>query len=46
MTDRDDLLARALAAVDGDRVAGRCAALVDIPSPTGDERPLAEWIAA
>ena len=45
MTDRD-LLARALGAIDRDRVAGRCAALVDIPSPTGDERPLAEWIAS
>lgn len=38
-------LARALAAVDGDRVAELCSALVDIPSPTGDERALAAWIA-
>ncbi len=40
-----DALDRALAAVDGERVAQLCAALVDIPSPTGEEAPLAEWIA-
>jgi acetylornithine deacetylase/succinyl-diaminopimelate desuccinylase-like protein len=41
----DQLLERALGAVDRESVAARCAALVDIASPTGDERPLAEWIA-
>lgn len=39
-------LERALAAVDGERVAELCAGLVDLPSPTGEEAPLAEWIAA
>lgn len=39
-----ELLERALAEVDGDRVAELCMALVDVPSPTGRERPLAEWI--
>jgi len=36
---------KALDAVDGERVAELCAALVDIASPTGEEAPLAEWIA-
>lgn len=34
----------ALAHVDRERVAEICAGLVDIASPTGRERPLAEWI--
>jgi len=46
VTDRDALLDRALAAVDRERVASWCTGLVGIASPTGDERPLAEWIAA
>ena len=41
-----DHLERALAAVDGERVAELCAGLVDIASPTGEEAPLATWIAA
>lgn len=41
-----DVLARALDAVDRERVAALCAGLVDIASPTGSERPLAEWIVA
>jgi len=37
---------RALAAVDRERLAELCMGIVDIASPTGKERPLAEWIAA
>ncbi|MGH9138699.1 MAG: M20 family metallopeptidase [Acidimicrobiales bacterium] len=40
------MLERALAEIDRDRVADLCQALVDVPSPTGHERPLAEWIVA
>lgn len=32
--------------VDRDRLAEVCAAMVNISSPTGDERPLAAWIAS
>jgi acetylornithine deacetylase/succinyl-diaminopimelate desuccinylase-like protein len=42
----DDVLTRALAEIDRDRVAELCMAIVDVPSPTCGERPLAELIAA
>ncbi len=35
---------KALDAVDGERVAELCSALVDVASPTGEEAPLADWI--
>lgn len=44
--ERDAVLERALAAVDSERVAELCTAMVDISSPTGEEAPLAEWIVA
>lgn len=39
------LLERARAAVSDARLARRCLAMVDVPSPTGEELPLARWIA-
>lgn len=45
MPPDDDRVARAQAAVERDRVVELCGALVDVPSPTGDEAPLAAVIA-
>lgn len=45
MTDPAGDLERALAAIDRERLAELCIGIVDIASPTGRERPLAEWIA-
>ncbi|MFF4415479.1 M20 family metallopeptidase [Streptosporangium sp. NPDC001559] len=44
--DRRDLVAAAWRHVTGDRLRELLRGLVDIPSPTGGERPLAEHIAA
>jgi acetylornithine deacetylase/succinyl-diaminopimelate desuccinylase-like protein len=41
----DDRIRRAQAAIDRDRLTEICRALVDTPSPTGDEGPLADVIA-
>ncbi len=43
--DLDDRVRRAQAAIDRDRLTEICRALVDVPSPTGDEGPLAVEIA-
>jgi len=43
--DVDERVRRAQAAIDPDRLVELCRALVDVPSPTGDERPLAEVLA-
>lgn len=43
-SERGDVLERALAAVDAERVADLCADLVGIASPTGEELAAAEWI--
>jgi acetylornithine deacetylase/succinyl-diaminopimelate desuccinylase-like protein len=37
---------RAWAEIDDDRMARLLAGMVDVPSPTGEERPLAEYVAA
>ena len=37
---------RAWAEIDDDRMGRLLAGMVDIPSPTGEERPLAEYVAA
>lgn len=42
---RQEWVAAAEAAISDDELAATCAALVDLPSPTGDERPLAEYVA-
>ncbi len=41
-----DLTARALAAVSEERLVALVRRLIDVPSPTGDERPCAEALAA
>jgi acetylornithine deacetylase/succinyl-diaminopimelate desuccinylase-like protein len=43
--EQRDVLASARARVDRDRIARRLQAIVDIPSPTGDELPLARHLA-
>jgi acetylornithine deacetylase/succinyl-diaminopimelate desuccinylase-like protein len=43
--EQTELLAAARAAVDADRLAESLRRIVDIPSPTGEERPLAEHLA-
>jgi acetylornithine deacetylase/succinyl-diaminopimelate desuccinylase-like protein len=45
MGNADGRVAAAQACVDPERVAAVCAALVDVPSPTGDETALAEVVA-
>lgn len=46
MTDYEDLVRAAMSEVTRDRMLEAVCGLVDIPSPTGGERPLAEWIAS
>lgn len=45
MPPDDDRIRLAQATIDRDRLVAICRALVDVPSPTGDEGPLAEVIA-
>lgn len=44
--EREDLVRAVMAEVTRDRVLETVRGLVDIPSPTGAERPLAEWMVA
>jgi len=44
--EREEAVRAAMAEVTRDRLLEAVCGLVDIPSPTGAERPLAEWIAA
>jgi len=43
--DVAELVHDATARIDRERLAHICAAVVDLPSPTGDEAPLARWLA-
>jgi acetylornithine deacetylase/succinyl-diaminopimelate desuccinylase-like protein len=44
-TNQRDLIAAARAAISRERLLERCRAIVDIPSPTGEELPLARHLA-